>query len=160
MVFSEVLRRRQCRRRTELAEHAGGPGLSEPWLMCAYTPTALPSAYDSQTETETDGRFVGPTTRTPTAGLYADGNNRTPTNSNADGQTPTAAVGLCLRRRQGRLRRRLPAVGVLSVSCSDCLPGLTGDERGLLEPRWSQVDQPCPPPPRPHLLTSHLIFGA
>ena len=50
---------------------------------------------------------------------YADGRVATPTGRYADGHTPTAAVGVCVRRRQTSIRRRLPAVGVLCVSRSE-----------------------------------------
>ena len=75
--------------------------------------------------TETAGcRLVGPTQRTPTGFPYADGGVGTPTGANADGETPTAAVGAVgvpLHRCESCLRQRRPAVGVLSLSCSDAM---------------------------------------
>ena len=70
--------------------------------MVTNTPTALPSAYGWSRRRRTASVFVGPTAATPTV-TY----------------TPTAAVGLGLRRRQTCLPRRLLAVGVSWVSRSE-----------------------------------------
>ena len=50
---------------------------------------------------------------------YADGRVATPTSLYADDNMPTAAVGVCVRRRHTSVRRRLLAVGVSWVSRSD-----------------------------------------
>ena len=71
-------------------------------------------------QTETDGfRFCGSHSGYADGYVYADGYLYTPTGCYADGDTPTAAVGLGLRRRQTCLPRRLLAVGVSWVSRSE-----------------------------------------
>ena len=55
----------------------------------------MPSAYGALTET-VGCRLVGPTPRTPTGFGYADGGS----------STPTAAVGVSIRRRLFVIRRR------------------------------------------------------
>ena len=84
----------------------------------------MPSAYGALTET-VGCRLVGPTPRTLTGFGYADGGSGTPTGVNADGKTPTAAVGVSIRQQRFVIRRRLPCVSRSDITTGGASRGRT-----------------------------------